>query len=190
MAFGEDPFGLYDAKVEKLLTDTGTSGPTYDTAIDFRAAQEVSFEPEEGDRVDAEGDDTIVASSLTAGAMRGTLRGSGWPYAALVMLYALEAVSAGSTPNQTVTYYEIQGASKPHWRLRGLAVAKQGGALEVGFLKAQADGDLPPFALTNGEFGTTEVPFTAYWTTSTTSINSVARNLRVYQKRWETAPAA
>lgn len=190
MAFGDDPFGLYHAQVEKLLTDTGTTGPTFDTAIDFRAAQEVSFEPEEGDRVDAEGDDTIVASSLTAGAMRGTVRGSGWPYPAIVMLYGLEVVTSGSTPNQTVTYYEIQGATKPHFRLRGLAVAKQGGALEVGFLKAQADGDLPPFALTGGEFGSSEVPFTAYWTDSTTSINSTARKLRVYQKRWETAPAA
>ncbi len=187
MAYGDDPFGVRDAKMRVVTADTGTSGPTYSaTNIDIRGVTEIGFEPEEGDQVDAEGDDEILASETTAGAIRGTIRTTGIPYTAYAAIYNLTVAVTGTTPSEITSYTKPEVPNRPFFGLHGMSLAKGGGAVLVDMKKVKADGELPPFALTNGEFGTTEIPFTAYKTDSTTG----GQRQDIVIARHETAPAS
>lgn len=160
-------FSIRDAKIAELLTDTGATGPTYATALDFAGVQELSIAPDTGTQVDLRGDDTVIESIAQEGAMRFTLRGGGIPLDAISLIFDAVLTIAGTPPDTTTTFYERQNANKPYFRVRGLAVVPGQGEVVIELPKCLANGPIPPIGLVDGAFTTTEITGTALWTTAT-----------------------
>jgi hypothetical protein len=172
-----------------MTADSGTSGATYSAAVDLPEIQEVTMDFEEGDVRELRAEGTVVQRSVAAGSTVLTIRFAGFNLTAIKDLWGHTLVQTGTTPNEIGTLTGKPNASKPHFKLQVLAINNDGGSTRLTLYKVQMDGEAPSLGLQDGEWAEIEATATAYWTTATTVVNSVAQALKWEMQFHETALA-
>lgn len=175
----------------KLTADTGTSGPTYDSAIVSDAAQMIGVDEESGDELTLDGNGGVVATVATPGAKTWAMRHGGIQPELFAMVYDMNMVTEGSGSSLVITLYPKEAPSLPYFKLEGIGDNRNGGDQKLIVYKCKANPrTLPPVTLEAGSFVEIEMDGTFEWTASTiadAAHNTTATKLLIDTKYRATA---